>query len=178
MAPQYVDPASFNPIDLFNIVLVDNSQDFISWGIKDDTASNYNHAMTQRSVAMVDSQDMFYHSVPLKKYLIPANKLKFWQIKDLTEDEWQLLNKVVLADLNAPLWQRFYNYLGIVGQAVKLPWISFPGLRFCSQRVAIQMRNIPRIAAVLPENVSPGFEDAFFTSHPELFTCAGYWWSD
>jgi len=175
--PQFVDPASFNPIDLFNIVLV-NSENIIGDGIKLDTGANYGHVMTQRSIATLDSQDMVFHTVPLKNYMINSNRLKFWKINNLTEEEWQILNKAVEADLALPWYKRFYNYLGIVGQFTRLTWISFPGLCFCSQRVAKYLRLLPRFAAVLPENVSPGFEDAFFTAHPELMTCAGYWWQD
>lgn len=176
--PIFVDPSTFNPIDLFNIVLVNNSQDFISWGIKGDTGANYNHAMIQRTVASVDSQETLFQNVPIKNYMIKSNMLKFWQINNLTETEWQILNKAVLADLALPWWKRFYNYLGIFGQFSRLTWISCPGTFFCSQRVAKYLRLLPRFASVLPENVSPGFEDTFFIAHPELMTCIGYYWED
>lgn len=178
MPPQFIDPSTFNPIDLFNIVLVDGNQDFIDDGIKLDTSSNYNHAMTQRTVAMVDSQGTLFQKVSLKNFMVAQNRLKFWKINNLTHEEWVILNKAVIDDLALPWWKRFYNYLGIVGQFTTWRWISFPGLYFCSERVAKYLRLLPRFAAVLPENVSPGFEDSFFTAHPELMTCVGYFWQD
>lgn len=165
---------------MFNIMLVNNSRDFVSWGIKDDTASNYSHAGTQRTPLGFDSQEMFqlFKNVPIKNYMIPSNMLKFWSINNLTQEEWQMLNSAVQADLDAPWYKKIYNYIGIIGQFTKFTWISMPGTYFCSQRVAKYLRMLSRFSAVLPENVSPGFEDAFFNAHPELVTCIGYWFSD
>lgn len=177
---KYVDPTELPALNMFNVILVDNLQDFISWGIKADTSSNYNHSETQRTPNLVDCQEMgsLFKTVPIKQYMIKENILKIWQINNLTADEWNLLNTAVQNDLKGPWYKRFYNYLGIVGQFTGLTWISFPGTCFCSQRVAKYLRMLPRFASVLPENVSPGFEDSFFMSHPELMTCAGFWWSD
>lgn len=176
----FIDPTQLNAVNMFNIVLVDNAQDFISWGIKDDTGSNYNHATTQRSPNLLDCQEAgsLFKTVPTETYMVPANILKIWQINNLTSDEWNMLNNAVAVDLAAPWYKRVYNYLGILGQFFRIPWFSFPGTYFCSQRVAKYLRIMPRFAAVLPANISPGFEDAFFVAHPELMTCAGFWWDD
>ena len=179
MPPQWIDPTKLSPTNMFNVILV-NSEEPISDGIKLDTNSRYNHSMTQRSPNLFDCQEMgsLFKTVPASSYMNNSNMIKIWQINNLTPGEWIALNEAVLEDLNAPWYKKVYNYLGIVGQFFHLPWISFPGTYFCSQRVAKYLRLLPRFASVLPENVSPGFEDAFFTAHPELMTCLGYWFSD
>lgn len=177
--PTYVDPSKFNPINLFKVVLNDDRQGLVGWVIKDDTASNYAHSMTLRKIGIVDSQEMFFSERPLSAYQKPSNMLKFWSIKNLTSDEWNILDTAIRNDLNKPFWQRFYNYLGVLGQATPWTrWISFPGTYFCSQRTDSYLRLLPRFAAVLPVNVSPGYEDTFFTAHPELMVCDGYCWQD
>ena len=174
----FVDPSLFNPINLFVIMLVDGRQSIPAWAIKWDTGGNYNHTATIRKAGLVDSQDMFFHEVSLNKYMVSGNMLKFWVIKDLTIDEWNIINTAIQNDINLPPWKRFYNYLGIVGQFLRLPWISFPGTYFCSERVSKYLRLIPRLDSILPENVSPAFDDTVFVNHPELMICLGYWWQD
>ncbi len=177
---KFIDPTQLSPIKMFNIVLVNSSRDFVSWGIKSDTNSNYNHAMTQRSPLLLDCQEMgsLFKTVPTKQYMVPANILKVWSIDNLTIEEWEMLYNAVSKDLNGPWWTKVYDYLGIVGQFLGLSWISMPGTYFCSKRVCKYLRLLPRFASLLPENVSPGFEDTFFNAHPELVSCVGYWWED
>jgi hypothetical protein len=178
MNPNFIDPETFYPVNLFVIVLVDDRHNVIGGLIKQDTGGNYNHIGTIHKPMTIDSQDMFFHERPLQDYMTSENMLKFWIIKNLKNYEWAILNNAIEQDLRKPFWQRFYNYLGIVGQALRLPWISFPGTYFCSQRVSKYLRLTPRIASILPENVSPVFDDTFFINHSDLFTCLGYWWSD
>lgn len=174
----WVDPTTFNPLNLFVIVLLDGERDFEDWGIKADTNSNWNHAMTQRNLLTFDSQYTLFQRVPIKGYLNSSNMLKFWTVNNITPEEWIVLNNAIESDLNSPWWKRLYNYLGILGQFLKQDWISMPGTNFCSQRVAKYLRLLPRFNAILPENVSPGFENNLFTTHPELVTCIGYFWQD
>lgn len=179
MPPVFVDPTTFSPTNLMMTVLVNDFRGGIGWVIKDDTNSNYCHAMMQRKQNMLVSQNLIFHEIPIQTYLIPSNMLKFWAINNLTWDEWNIINNAINADLAAPLWNRFYNFLGIVGQALKMPWISMPGQDICSQRDDKYLRLIPRLAAVLPvEPPSPAQLDDVFNAHPQLFTCVGYWWKD
>lgn len=174
----FVDPSNFNPMNLLTIILVDDLRGGIGWVIKDDTNGNYCHAMIQRKVGYAVSQNLVLHEIPLSGYMLPANMLKFWTINNLTSDEWNTINTAIDADLEKPLWNRFYNFLGIVGQALKLPWISMPGQDICSQRDAEYLRLIPRLATVIPEHPSPSSLDAIFNANPNLFNCSGYWWTD
>lgn len=174
----FIDPSTFSPVNLLYIILVDDLRGGIGWVIKDDTSGNYCHAALQRKVGSVVSQNLVLHEIPLSTYLLPSNMLKFWRINNLTSDEWNIINSAIDADLKKPLWNRFYNFLGIFGQALKLPWISMPGQDICSQRDAEYLRLIPRLASVIPEHPSPTSLDTIFNAHPELFSCDGYWWSD
>ena len=174
----YVDPTTFDPDNLMMIVLVDDLRGGIGWVIKDDTNSNYCHAMLQRKPTMLVSQNLWFHEIPIATYMQPSLMLKFWKINNLTADEWALMDAAIDADLKAPAWHRFYNFLGIVGQALKQPWISMPGQDICSQRDVKYMRLLPRLSAVLPANPSPAQMDDICNAHPDLFTCVGYFWMD
>lgn len=174
----FIDPATFNPVNLFLTVLVDDLRGGIGWVIKDDTSGNYCHSMNMRKIGYFVSQNLLFHEIPTNMYLIPSNMLKFWAINNLTSDEWNIINSAIDADLKANLWKRFYNFAGIIGQALRLPWISMPDQDICSQRCAKYLRLLPRLARVIPEHPSPASLDVIFNANPELFTCIGYWWQD
>lgn len=174
----FIDPSTFNPTNLFLTVLVDDLRGGIGWVIKDDTSGNYCHAMNIRKIGFLVSQNLWFHEIPIETYLIPSNMLKFWQVNNLTAEEYATINAAIDADLKSSAWDRFYNFLGIVGQAVKLPWISMPDQDICSQRCAKYLRLIPRLAIAIDEHPSPSSLDTIFNAHPELFTCIGFWWSD
>jgi hypothetical protein len=104
--------------------------------------------------------------------------LKFWRINNLTPDEFNLINNAITADLAKPWWNRMYNYLGLLGQALHIPGISMPGQDICSQRDASYLRLLPRLAAIFPEHPSPADIDSISVANPSLMTCIGYWWQD
>lgn len=174
----FIDPSTFNPLNLQLCVLVDDLRGGIGWVIKDNTSGNYCHSMNQRKIGWLVSQNLFFHEIPITIYTIPSNMLKFWAINNLTADECALINATIDADLKASPFNRFYNFLGIIGQAIKLPWISMPDQDICSQRVAKYWRLLPRLADIIPEHPSPSSLDAIFNANPELFTCIGYYWQD
>lgn len=174
----FIDPATFNPNNLFLTVLVDDLRGGIGWVIKEHTSGNYCHSMNIRKIGFLVSQNLWFHEIPIETYLIASNMLKFWQVNNLTAEECSTINAAIDADLKGSAWERFYNFLGIVGQAIKLPWVSMPHQDICSQRCAKYLRLIPRLAKVVPEHPSPSSLDAIFKSNPQLFVVVGYWWQD
>jgi len=175
--PIFVDPTKFQQGDLV-FILCNDAQGMLGWFIKWYTKGNYCHAMLLRKPGFVCTQNDMYKELPLAGYLQNSEGLKFWIINHLTPDELALINKAVDADLAKPWWNRMYNYLGLIGQALHIPGISMPGQDICSQRDASYLRLIPRVAAVVQEHPSPAQLDAIFTANPALFTCLGYWQQD
>lgn len=174
--PIFVDPMTF-PQGQLTFILCNDAQGMLGWFIKWFTKGNYCHAMLSRRQGFVCTQNDLYKEVPLSNYLISSEGLKFWVIKNLTLEEFEIINNAITSDLAKPWWNRFYNYLGLVGQALHLPWISTPGQDICSQRDAEYLRLLPRLSFI-PEHPSPADLDRIFSANPELMTCIGYWFKD
>jgi hypothetical protein len=177
MPPVFIDPKLFLEGE-YTIILCNDSQGSLDWFIKWFDKGNYCHAMETRTPMLVCTQNDMYKEIPLNTYLINSEELKFWRINNLTPDEFTLINNKIDSDLSAPWYKRMYNYLGLIGQGLHLPWVSMPGQDICSQRVAGHLRLLPRLAAVIPEHPSPADLDALFIANPTLFTNIGYYWQD
>jgi hypothetical protein len=173
----FVDPSTFQDGQL-TFILCNDAQGMLGWFIKWYTKGNYCHAMLTRKPGYVCTQNDFFKELPISPYLNRAEGLKFWTINNLTNDECNLINTAINADLAKPWWNRMYNYLGLVGQALHIPGISMPGQDICSQRDASYLRLIPRLAAIIPEHPSPADLDFLFTANSTLMTCIGYYWQD
>lgn len=176
-SPLFIDPSTFVEGQIY-IMLCNDFQGSLGWFIKWFCKGNYCHAAIIRKPGFVCSQNDMYKEVPLSNYLINSEGLKFWTINNLTPEEFNLINNAITADLAKPWWLRLYNYLGLVGQGLHLPWVSMPGEDICSQRVAEYDRLLPRLVGVVPEHPSPSDLDRIFTKNPNLFTCIGYYWQD
>jgi hypothetical protein len=175
--PVFIDPTTFQEGQL-TFILCNDAQGMLGWFIKWYTKGNYCHAMLTRRPSFVCTQNDVYKEVPLQAYLNRAEGLKFWSINNLTVQEFNLIYNAIDVDLKKPWWNRMYNYLGLVGQALHIPGISMPGQDICSQRDASYLRLLPRLATVVPEHPSPADLDSIFTGNPGLFTCLGYYWQD
>jgi hypothetical protein len=175
--PIFIDPTTFQEGQL-TFILCNDAQGMLGWFIKWYTKGNYCHAMLSRKPGFVVTQNDWLVEKTIDAYLIRSEELKFWRINNLTQDEFNLINNAINADLAKPWWNRMYNYLGLVGQALHVPGISMPGQNICSQRDAEYLRMLPRLDAVVPEHPSPADLYLIFTNNPNLFTCIGYWLRD
>ena len=175
--PIFIDPRIFIDGQL-TFILCNDAQGMLGWWIKWYTQGNYCHAMLTRKPCWVCTQNDMYKEVPIDGYLKNSEGLKFWRINDLTVDEFNLINNAITADLAKPWWNRMYNYLGLVGQALHIPGISMPGQDICSQRDASYLRLLPRLATIIPEHPSPAQLDSIFIANPSLMTCIGYYLQD
>jgi len=115
------------------LVLSDNMFSYLSWRIKAHTHGFYNHAMWLIADGRVASQDLFYKEKAIKEYLQGNHRLKFWYNPAWTNEDRLALLKAIHQRLALPRRKRFYNFLGIIGQRFRAPWISSPTRRFCSQ---------------------------------------------
>ena len=173
----FIDPRSFQEGEL-TFILCNDAQGMLGWFIKWFCKGNYCHAMLSRKPGFVVTQNDLFREIPIDEYLKNSEGLKFWRINNLTTEEFNLINDAITADLSKPFWNRFYNYLGLIGQALHLPWISMPGQNICSQRDAKYLRLLPRLANITPEHPSPTDLDVIWNANPNLMTCIGYFWMD
>ena len=89
----------------------------------------------------------------------------------------------VLAKLNGPWYRKTYNWLQIVGQAIGLPWLSFPGLDDCSQDVIYHLKAAAKylpnvdntVIQGIPNNFNPEQWAAIQFNNPSVFKRAYSW---
>ena len=168
---------NFNPLNLLNLILVHSYiNDEEAWIIQEDTHGPWNHAFLQRENGLAVSQNILFNEIPLNVYAKAGNILGFWSIVNLTTEEWEIINEAITADLKGPIWNRFYNFINLIGQALRQYWISMPGQNICSQRMAKYLRLLPRLRGIVPPDPSPVDLGNIFQANPGLFNFVGYWW--
>ena len=125
--------------DLPLIVLSDDRRGFMAWLIKAHSSGNYGHVMEMHKTTHFASQGMSgFKEILVKQYLKPYITLKFWQYKDMTQEQKKEWNEDLQLELNEPWWKRRYDFLGIIGQALPFRWtrrINNPWTKYCSERI-------------------------------------------
>jgi hypothetical protein len=122
-------PQEFLPM----IVLSDAVRAFFSYAIKSHEKGSYNHLMWMIHPGMLASQNLLYQSQSVKDY-VDAYRMKLWYCKRWTPEIRHGIIKSIEANLNESWWKRIYNVPAIIGQAVNIPAIRFPGLDICSDK--------------------------------------------
>lgn len=171
----FINPLTITPDQLPIVVLVDDLQGFLGFVIKTHESGNYNHAMIMINPGKVVSQNNVLKEIPIDGYLNNTKMLKFWSIKNLSDADKQIMVSQIYKDLAKPWWGRMYDYVGLLGQALWMPWLQAPWLKYCSEYVASVMRLVSRFGWV-PTEPSPSDLDAQFKQHPDDINSIGYWW--
>lgn len=144
------DPRTISTSEGPWIVFYNNLNSGISWAI--DWKTNIkgippaSHAMISRKQGSFVAQEMkvfnAYQEVPMEQYLIPGGQLAFVRLVNSNPAFVQAFNNSVDARLKSPWWVTQYDFLGVfVGQALGMPFIHTPGLRFCSVDVIRHLTN-------------------------------------
>ena len=114
------------------LVLSDNVQGFISWGIKAHEHGNYNHLMWMHRPGYVVSQGWILKEKKIEDYL-KTHRLKFWSGTHWTRHGKELLKIKLQAELKAPWYKKIYDPVQIIGKFFGLNWLQIPGsARICS----------------------------------------------
>jgi hypothetical protein len=147
--------------------------------------SKLDHSMFSLNKGTFTWQSMtsWYGEKPMDAYLKKGGVLKFYQLVQVTPEFKIALANYNLARASKPWWEHLYNWLGIVGQAIGLHWISFPGLFFCSQVV---IDGCKKSCGSLPAesrsvilsayaNSNPAALDEFWMVNNQVFKLAYTW---
>jgi len=172
---KFVDPNKIGNNDLPLIVFSDHTSGIIQFLIKWKTKSAWNHVMVMHRPGFFASQGNMFSEVPLSRYMKRQNRLKFLEIKNLTIVNRLLLLKRIERDLKAPWYKRFYDYLGIVGQAIGVKKVNSPGNMYCSERVANWLK---ALFTYIPKHPSPQNLNNVFSDHEQDFRVYGKWDGD
>lgn len=182
----FVDPRFIFDDELPLIVLSDHTSGLVEWAIKMRTKSAWNHAMWMHRRGYFASQGNTYSEAPLSRYMGRQNRLKMWAIIGLTPVTKKLIIASINKKLARPWWQKRYDWLGIVGQALGIKWINTPWLEYCSEDVPQHLKNVSEyllepLASVFRQihrHTSPEDLNKFMEKHPECFRVHGYWQGD
>ena len=128
------------------LVLSDNLWAWYGDVIKKHTKGEYNHAMWLYRPGILATQGATYHEADALDYM-DGFRFKLWHNPDWTGIERYNISKAIEAKLARRWWRRLYDPLGIVGQALRLPWLNNPWRDFCSESAAKMLREVePKIA--------------------------------
>jgi len=174
---KWINPLFITDKDLPLVVLVDDRRSFIGWGIK-HKSGNYCHIMEMHKPGFVASQNFNgFREIPIKKYMKPQMFLKFWKV-EMTEEQRKDWISRINVDLTRKWFQKRYDFLGILGQALNIRWIQSPWAKYCSEQVGSRLRSVFNIPIKdLNLRRTPSEIDFFMKSYEKVkFTPYGYWW--
>lgn len=144
-----IDPLKIKEKDLPLIVLSDDLRGFMGWAIKAHTHGAYNHAMLMIEPGTFVSQGGTYKKVPISTYTSGKHRLKFWTYP-FSEDEKSMIRFQVKEDLAQNWWRKSYDWLGVIGQLLKIRKLNNPRKSYCSERVAKYMRLVSALKTFNP----------------------------
>jgi hypothetical protein len=172
---KFINPYKLKSDDMPLIVFVDNANNFISWAIKWHTSGIYNHAMAMVNPGEFVSQDPTgLNRVPLDKYVRKGCKLKFVSLSVGQE----LKNKVVremVKDAELPWYKTMYDFLGILGQFLRIKKIQKPYKYYCSERI---IKYLKIVDPGIKVGYSPEKLNEYMKTKPSIYELKGYWFKD
>lgn len=170
-----IDPYKIPEDKLPIIVLADDRRGLLGFLIKNHSGGNYNHIQELHRPGYFASQDpVGYHEVPISKYKKPYMLLKFWSYKPLNDLLRVTWKDAIYDDLKND--SKGYDWLGILGHMLNIPWLNNPHLRYCSERVAYHLKTVaPEI--FIPRHPTPSEINEIFNATPSM-ECLGYWIPD
>jgi hypothetical protein len=136
-----MDKTNLDRNDIFNIpdsvlpmpVFSDNMTSFFSCAIKAHEDGYYNHFMWLIGQNTFASQDWIFTMDSVGDYLDRC-RLKFWYCHSWSESDRRKIKNSIIDDLGRPWWQRLFDPIAIIGQAIECPWIQTPGMDICSDK--------------------------------------------
>lgn len=173
--------------DLPLIVFSDTADGIISSVIKVNTGSEWNHVMILHKLGYCASQGLTYCEVSIDKYLRKNNRLKFYKINGINWLQKKVMHDSIEKKLELPWYRRFYDFLGIIGQAIQVRSFNTPFLDYCSEDVPFHLRAIApffdnslarAIVKNLPPHASPEQLNQYLKDNPSVFSLYGVWDSD
>ena len=122
-----IDPRDVIKDDLPLIVFTDDRRGLFGYLIKSHSKGNYNHVMEMHRPAFFASQNPTgYKEIPVESYMKDYINMKFWSYTKATELQKEMWITYIKDDLNSPKRLREYDWLGIIGQALRIPWLNNP----------------------------------------------------
>ena len=124
-----------------------------------------------------ESASNWYGEGKMDSYLVPNNKLVFYQLVNCTPETTSALRQYVYNRINSPWWNKMYDYVGILGEALGTPKIHTPGLEYCSVDDIHALKTIAPtlphadqlIINSIPDEENPGYLDMVMLNAKTVF---------
>lgn len=180
------DPRTIPQSDLPLLVLANTTDNLIADAIDIRTLGNYDHAMVCIHQGKFCTQGLTYSEVLMENYMKQGSQLKFIKLVHGNVAFNFAFNQAVLARLALPWYKKFYDFIGIFGQAIGQPWIHTPGLDYCSVVLVGYLKkcglNLPfpdnNIIQNIPNESNPQNIDTITKANPSVFETYGIYLSD
>ena len=117
------------------VVLTDNRESWLSWRIRRHTHGSYNHACMMHEQGRLASQGWTLKNIPVTDYMRPSNRIKIWVALHWTPEERMRVSIAINQRLALPARKRRYDWLGVIGQLLRIQALQFKRRRFCSEDV-------------------------------------------
>ena len=145
------------------LVLSYNYRSFLSTGITWKTSGAYNHLMWAYEPGIFATQDWWYRTVKMEKYL-RHHRLKFWTNETWTDRHKRILKIRIHAELKKRPIETRYDLLAILGQAIGITGIEVPWTKICSDH-ADYLKLIDRRYDLI--HPSPEDVNTWLKQHPD-----------
>lgn len=168
-------------------VLANQANDIISDAIDWSTNSAVDHAMVMVEPGQFACQCFSgYKNVPISSYMKIGSRLKFVSLVNINSTASLAISNAVSSRMALPWWRKQYDWLGILGQALHMPWIHTPGLEYCSVDLlrcwkagAVHLPNHDYMVIMsIPSESSPSVLNQYVQKYPEVFSVYGEYLAD
>lgn len=122
------------------ICFSDHTSGLIEYAIKIRTRGIYNHVMWTIRPGYFVSQGNTYSEAKMERYMKKGNRLYFFKVVGLTEEQRALIKRSIERKLALPWYKKMYDWVGILGQAIGIKKLNIEGLNYCSEDVVFHLR--------------------------------------
>lgn len=120
------------PEDHFPLaVLSFNYRSIISVLINKIKGSHYNHFMWAYKPGYFASQGAVFGLDEMTNYL-KSHRLKFWYNPDWSDLDRKVITSMIKSDLRKSKITTRYDWIAIIGQALRIKWLQNPYTKICS----------------------------------------------
>lgn len=178
-----LDPRTIPQSDFPFIVSKGGGIDLMSRLIRWRTNSWCEHSMLAINPGKFVWEDTanWYGEGPMEHYMVPNVCLKFYQLVDMNPASFDLLRKYVATRISSPWYDKIYDWVGILGEAIGFPKIHTPGLEYCSvdaiHALGAMVPSLPsidnQVIRSIPSEENPGYLDLLMLNYPKVFRAYG-----
>lgn len=156
------------------IVLSDNLRSLFSLLIRRHEHGNYSHAMILYEKNKLASQEFLFRTRDLDKYKKPYIRLKFFELKEVSDEDREYAINKIKEDLKKPFYKRTYDFLGILGHVINFPSLNNPFRTYCTERVVKYLRLLKYRP---PSHPTPSELNEYLMKN-RCVKLLGYWFED